>query len=442
IISLIASLWAFGAEAQEILTLAQCQQKALESNRELRNSALEIQWAGEQKKEAFTNYFPKISANVMAFQMFDKLIKSDGTFPEEIGMLGENFYPMIGQPYSLHEFNKMASASLSLIQPIYNGGQIRNGNRLAQIQQDVAYLKNSLTERDVIQKVTENYWQIATIKYNLRTIDAADKQLDNVLAQVENYVNAGVTTRNSLLKVKLQKQDLASNRLKLENARRVLLMLLSKQIGLANQEIDIDDSAIEEIDQPVEADIQQALHNREEIKMAEIGLEAQKLQIKMERGKQLPSVAVGAMGFHSRMGGISDQSSQLMDTKTTNGMVFGTVNIPISDWWSGSKAVSRQKIKLQQAENQLADAQEGITIEIESLWNNVVESYSQIEIARANVEEAEESLRISTECYKNGTETLSDLLDAETLHRKAQDQLATALATYQIHWDNYKRKTK
>ncbi len=29
-----------------------------------------------------------------------------------------------------------------------------------------------------------------------------------------------------------------------------------------------------------------------------------------------------------------------------------------------------------------------------------------------------------------------------TLHRKAQDQLATALATYQIHWDNYKRKTK
>ena len=64
------------------LTLEQCLERARQNNHELRNAAFEIEAASEQKKEAFTNYFPHISANVLAFHCFDELVKADGTYPQ------------------------------------------------------------------------------------------------------------------------------------------------------------------------------------------------------------------------------------------------------------------------------------------------------------------------------------------------------------------------
>jgi outer membrane protein TolC len=58
------------------------------------------------------------------------------------------------------------------------------------------------------------------------------------------------------------------------------------------------------------------------------------------------------------------------------------------------------------------------------------------------VEEAAENLRMSTDQYNAGTETISDLLDAETLNRQARNQLSEAMATYQIRLADYLRKTR
>ena len=58
------------------LTLEQCLERAKQNNHELRNAALEIEAATTQKREAFTNYFPRISANVLAFRCFDELVKA------------------------------------------------------------------------------------------------------------------------------------------------------------------------------------------------------------------------------------------------------------------------------------------------------------------------------------------------------------------------------
>lgn len=223
-ICLLVSLNAFSQR----LTLEQCLEKAKQNNYELRNAAYEIEAASMQKKEAFTNYFPRISANVLAFRLFDDLMKADGTYPQEIAAISEQFIPLIGTPFSISEFNRAYSVSATLVQPLYYGGQIVYGNKLARLQQDVMTLKQQLTEKEVLQKVTECFWQLACVRYNLSTLDAAEKQVDAVMKQVENFLNAGVTTRNSLLKVRLRQQELSSNRLKLENADHVLRLLLAQ----------------------------------------------------------------------------------------------------------------------------------------------------------------------------------------------------------------------
>ena len=102
----------------------QCLERARQNNYELRNAAFEIEAASEQKKEAFTNYFPRISANVMAFRLFDELVKADGTYPQEIAALSMQFAPLIGTPFSISEFNRAYSVSATLVQPLFHGGQI------------------------------------------------------------------------------------------------------------------------------------------------------------------------------------------------------------------------------------------------------------------------------------------------------------------------------
>lgn len=431
-------------KAQERLTLNQCLDQAVIYNHSLQKAALDIQSAKEQKKEAFTNYLPNISANVAAFYAFDKIVKSDGLIPPEIAILGEEFIPMIGMPFSVRELDKGYFTTLSIFEPLYAGGQITTGNKLANIQKEVMVLQKALTEKDVLQKVTENYWQIASIKYNKEIIDAAEKQLDEVYKQVELFVKTGVTTRNNLLKVKLHQKELASNRLKLENGEKILRMLLAQQIGHGNKDIDIVLPEDEKIATPesVQANVANAVSNRIEMQLAGIGVNAQKLQVKMEIGKNLPTFAVGFMGYHTGLGGISEDMKSYMPTRMTNGLVLGTLSVPISSWFGGRHAIRRQKIKLEQAKIDYTDAQELLQIDIESAWNNLTEAYKQIELAETMVEESNENLRMSNDLYKVGKETITDLLDAETLNRQAKSQLAEAKANYQVRLCDYLRKVK
>ena len=84
-----------------LMTLEQCLERARQNNYELRDAALEIEAASEQKREAFTNYFPRISANVLAFKLFDEMVKIEGTYPQEIAALSQQFIPLIGMPFSV-----------------------------------------------------------------------------------------------------------------------------------------------------------------------------------------------------------------------------------------------------------------------------------------------------------------------------------------------------
>ena len=184
------------------------------------------------------------------------------------------------------------------------------------------------------------------------------------------------------------------------------------------------------------------MSRREELFLAQKGAEAAQQQLKMERGKNLPTLVAGAMGYHIGLGGISGKMSNLMSTTMTNGLVFGTLSIPISSWWGGRHAIKRMQSKLQQSQNNVTDAREKLAIDIASAWNNLTESYQQIKLARISVEQAQENIRMETNLYNTGTETLTELLNAETLNRQTKDRLAEALATYQIRLADYIRKTR
>ena len=453
--------------AQQKLSLAQCLDSARLHNRTLLNAALAIESADMQISEARTKYYPQISANVMAFHTFDKMVKGDGTIPPEVAAISPALAPYAGQPYAIREMNSAYTATLTAMQPIYAGGQITTANKLARLQRDVEELKLHLQERELEQKITENYWQIAAVKYNISTLDAADRQVAEVYRQVEQFLNAGLCNSNDLLKVRLRQQELASQRLRLDNAKHVLLLLLAQQIGLADKEIDIDEfesSKVQEFEsskvQEFESSKVQEFEsskvqnngqwsmvngqwsNREELSLAAKAVEAARLQVKMERSKLLPTVGVGLVGYNAGLGGLSSDARRFVDSNMLNAMLAATVSVPISDWWGGSKAVKRRQLELRRCQNNLLDIQEQIHVDIESARADLNQAAKQIDIARTSVEQATENLRVSTLQYQSGTAPLADLLDAETLNRQAQNSLSNAIADYQRCLAIYRLKSR
>ena len=198
-------------------------------------------------------------------------------------------------------------------------------------------------------------------------------------------------------------------------------LLLTQYCGLQDSTFTLHYSTEAASPVSLKQDHQQALASTAEYQLLGKQVEATSLQRKMEVGKNLPTVGVGAgYNYHN-----------LLDNDHTFGMVFATVSVPISDWWGGSYAIKRKKIEQQKAEEQLADNAELLKIRMQKAWNDVEEAYQQILIAQRSIEQAEENLRLNRDFYRAGTSKMSDLLEAQLLYQQSCDKQTDAYADYQ-----------
>ena len=410
------------SNAQKLYTLEECRTLALENSAKMKNSRFEGEAAKQTSKEAFTNYFPNVSAVGAIFKASEGMAQMDMALP----------VPGI-PPLSMEMLKKGKTAGVTLVQPVFMGGRIVNGNKLANIGKQVSKYQLSLTEDQVEASVNQYYWQIVALKEKLRTLETLETQLKGIYKDVKAAVDAGLTIRNDLLRVELQQQDIMANRLKVENGLSVTKMLLCQLIGVDKSEFDIafDDfpSAVSPLDYYVAPET--GLENRAESKLLDKSVEAAKLQLRMKRGENLPSVGVGAGYIYH----------DLMEKDTDFGMIFASVSVPISSWWGGSHAIKREKIKKQQAENTRQDSREMMLVEIEVKWNDLQEAYQQVLLSEKSIESSTENLRLNNDYYKAGTVSLSDLLDAQSLMQQSHDQYAEACTAYQQKLTAYLQAT-
>lgn len=457
IIASCSVLCAFGAEYTDSCTLEACQQLALHNNRQLQSARIEVRMADEDAAVAFTNYFPSISANATGFIGAADLMRAT----MDLTSFGQTYGPMLMQmgfgellmnmppQMDVAMIKKGAMANVMAMQPIFAGGQIVNGNRLAALQKEVRRLQVKMDEKNVLQSVSDYYWQIIGLRSNLLTLNAVDEQLSAIHTLTQNYVDAGIINRNDLLTVELKQQEVASARLQLDNGLELLRLVLAQLCG-AEDVTQFHVSNPASFEMPKEPAYyflppSEAVYNREELDLAGKNVEAKALQVRMEQGKNLPTVAVGAVGLYQGidMGHMSVDNGGMMYNMNIGNLVgLATVKIPISDWWGGKHSVRKARLEQARAENERLEALEKLQIDILSSWNNLTEAYAQIEIARKSVTASTENLRLNREQYSAGTLPMSDLLDAVTLFTRANCDLNAALATYQNRVSEYLRKTR
>ena len=399
----------------KVYSLDECIAEAVKNNLTLRNADNEIAMSSEQRKEAFTKYFPTVSATGGGF------ISNQGLMQMELGGMGVSLAKngLVG--------------GVTAMQPVFAGGQIVNGNKLAKVGEDVSRLQRSMSENEVRLSAEQYYWNIVMLKEKLHTLDQVEKQLVRVEADAQAAVDAGIRNRNDLLQVQLRKNETRTSRILVENAEATMRDLLAQVMGHPNETIDVNSNADAKPEAPQQfyQSPESSLPLTNEYQLLDKQIEANKLQYKLSVGKNLPSVAVGGGYLYNNV----------MDKSQSNLLGMFTVSVPISSWWGGSHDMKRQKLQVANSENEKRDKGELLMVKMRKAWNDMNDAYKQVAIARESIAQSEENLRLNTDYYQAGTATMSDLLDAQTLYQQSRDKYVESFTNYEVKKREYLQAT-
>lgn len=402
---------------QKIYTLEECRTLAIENNINIKNATFAVQSAKHEQKKAFTNYFPNISATGMGFNANKGLLQMD-----------------LGPGMNMSLIKNGILGGVTFTQPIFAGGQIINGNRLAGLGVEISEIQQEQTHDEVLLTLEKYYWQVVILKEKLNTLNSLKQQLYSIENDVQSYVNAGITNRNDLLEVQLQQNEIESNIISVKNGLSVSLMLLSQYIGEDNDidiQYDINTAEVPDLPYDIYIEPSDVLTQTINYRLLKSNLKASQLQLKVEKGRNMPSVAVGAGYMYDN----------LMDKSHPFALGYVSVSIPISGWWGGSHSIKKQKLQVLKAENLISDTSELIIIGIKKSWNDLNEAHKQIVIAQQSVIQADENYRLNENYYKAGTTTISELLDAQTLLQKSNDKYIEAYGNFCIKIVEYLQVT-
>ncbi len=415
------------SQNNRVYTLEECISGVLDNNLTLRNADNQIAMSEQQSKEAYTKYFPTVSA-------------TGGGFVANRGLIEMS---MAGMEMSMAKDGLVAG--VTAMQPLFAGGQIVNGNKLAKVGVDVAKLQRRLSQNEIVLRTEQYYWQMVSLKEKLHTLDQLERQLDRMQQDAQNAVEAGVRNRNDLLQVQLRRNEVCTSKIQVANALTVTGDLLAQMMGLPPGTVDVAGrfamgsdagSRIEEY--PMPESPQQYYQSEEtclaltcEYQLLNRQIDAERLQYRMAVGKNLPSVAVGGGYMYNNV----------MDKSQNRFVGMLTVSVPVSSWWGGSHNMKRQKIQMANAENDKRNQSEMLVIRMRKAWHDMNDAYRQIFIARESIVQSEENLRLNTDYYEAGTAPISDLLDAQTLFQQSRDKYVESLADYEVKKREYLQTT-
>lgn len=400
--------------AQRSLTLEESEALALRDNFKIKNSSLATDAARQTKEAAFTHYFPSVSATGFTFKAQKNLF--------EMTTQGGNLPVYDGNPANLAnptQFAYLPGGTTGLLktgtigmvtvtQPVFAGGRIINGNKLASLGEDVSELQQKISQNEVLLKTEEDYWLVVSLNEKLKTIQRYEELLNSLLKQVNDAYASGLVMQNDVLKVEVKRSEVLLNKSKLEGGEKLALMAFCQWIGIPyDSTLVLSDSLnTNGIPQAYYVSPEEAVKKRAEYGLLQASVRAEKLQTRMKLGEYLPQVAIGASEMYMKFDEAQDR---------TFGMVFGTVSVPISGWWEASHTLSEGKVKEEIAENNLQNNSQLLILQIQKAWQDLTDAYKEVNLSEETKKQAEENLKVNQESYKNGLSTLSDLLEAQAM---------------------------
>ena len=213
ILVVLFALLTLGVKAQgtDVLTLDSCFALAKANNAQFKTNELEIERARQVKKQVYTKYFPQVTVDYYAYYAAKPIIQYGvNDIHDEFGEILQAIIEIIDEqgghvPTEIEFLHKGQSIGATAMQPIYAGGRVRNGNKLAELGIDVAELQAEVSERDLLESIQSTYYLVVGLKAKVETINTTLTLIDSLDRTANAAFKAGLVTKNDILRIALER---------------------------------------------------------------------------------------------------------------------------------------------------------------------------------------------------------------------------------------------
>ena len=445
-------------KGQETLSLDSCRTLALANNKTLSISNEKVNAAHYQRKAAFTNFLPKISAaggyirTSRELSLLSDAQKSTlsglgtslGTPLQQAAEAISKIYPQLGGSLAAlgesltgalnnagtavvdalrTDTRNMYAGALTLTQPLYMGGKIRAYNKITKYAEALARQQHYSGMQEVILSTDQAYWQVVSLANKQRLAESYLALLQKLESDVDKMIAEGVATKADGLSVKVKVNEAEMTLTKVNDGLSLARMLLCQLCGLAlSAPIQLQDETEQDLAPNVvptrDINMEAVYANRPEIRSLELATNIYRQKINVARADYLPSLAL--------IGGYIATNPSVFNSfeNKFKGMwnVGVTLSLPIWHWGEGIYKVKAAKAEARIAQYQLQDAREKIELQVNQSAFQVREAAKKLAMAEKNLEKADENLRYANLGFEEGVIPASNVLEAHTAWLSAQSE--------------------
>ena len=461
--------------AQQVLTLQECRDMALENNKNLKISQEKVNVASYDKKIAWANYFPTISAqgtymhNEKKLQLLsDEKINAINTMgttlqgdvngfidplisnlmqnplmyqiimnnPELLTLIQDLHHigaletlDAIGNDISQNfilDTRNVYAGMITVMEPVYAGGKIRAYNKMAQYAQDLAETQLTTEQQEIIVATDKAYWQIVSLANKQKLTENYVELLQTMSDNVEKLVNEGMATNADKLSIRVKLNDAELSLVRVQNGVALSKMLLCQSCGLPlDSNITLADENLEDVVIPVynpqytEEDI---MSNRPELQSLTLATKIYDKKVNVARSEFLPTVAVFGNYIVTNPSAFNGFENEFHGFYN-----FGVVaKVPLFHFGEGYNKIRKAKSEAMITQLKLEDTKELVMLQVNQYEKQIKEAESRLQMTTDKMSDAEENLRMATVGFNEGMIPSSTLEAAQTAWMQAHSEYIDA----------------
>ena len=411
----------YNSVAQNVWSLQQCIDYALENNIQIKQQSLNTNYSENQVRQAKSNKLPNFNAS----------IGNDYNFGRSLTY--ENTYENVNSA----SLSGGASSNFTL----WNGSTLTNTIKQRELDLQATVLDLQKAKDDIMLAIAAGYLEILFAEeleiVTIGQIEVTRQQIE----RTQQLVDAGSLARGSLLEIEAQ---VAREELQLVNDQnRVQLAYLTMFQFL---ELPIAESFI--IEKPVLPEVKasvslsnsidvfnNAINVRPEIKAAQIRVESAIKELDIAKGYRYPSLSLNANYYnlynnkYTDINGTDISFGEQLKNNGRSGIGL-SLSIPIFNRNQVKIGMSNATLQISDFQYRLQTARNVLRKDIEQSYTNALASFNRFTSTKKAVSSMEEAFRYTEEKYNVGMVNSVDYNISKSQLTIAQSDLLQAKYEY------------
>ncbi len=401
------------------LTLQEARAYALEHNRELQSSSLEIDKARYQVKESISIGLPQV----------DVAIAYNDNIALPVQLVPGDFFGQPGQDVEISFGTKYNAALSGTINQLIFSGSYIVGLQAAKAFLEQSQKQFAKSKIEVIKSSSEAYFMVLATREGIAVIDST-LQITRKLAEETRIIfENGFAEETDIDQLELLISDLEVSKTDAKTQLEIAKSYLKFHLGL---ESDDNVEPVEQLTELVENAAIKALftsnfevQNNIDFKILKNQQDLALLQVKLEKSNYLPNLSA----FLSYQ---TQAQRQAWDFFNQQGKWFGSaifgINMNIPIFSSGQRYSKVKQAQFDYQITQVAEEQLKTTLQIqyETTLNDLRNALDNFENTRKNKAIAEKIFRRTGIKYREGMATSLDLLNTHNQFLNAESQFINA----------------